>query len=843
MFKRFFSTLLVLAMALSFATVPAAQADTFTGPWTWTDISGQLTERNNRPVWASAYANGNWFYTDGQDLWNGGQAYRYDGYTQINITTDVRNAGVNRVDDIVSDGQTILFLQDVVRLDNQLKAVTYRNGQYVNVTNTLRNALNSNEGVSSVNGRNGTWYIVTTQKRLLRWDGSLSNPIALSLPTSVSGNEESMLYSVNHGSVSNVCSSYRPCGYVLNIAMVPVASGNWLLHIRNASNAANALFYRYDGSSFTDITNQFSQLSSVEYLDKMTSNGQRALLIGREDYSGRDVTWMGFTDGLSVTKLTPNDFSHTGNILSAWNGKSWMLLWNKVLYRLEDGYGASTQPKRLGEVADRFLQAAGDNGGRILLGGALSTIGSSSPSYPLTAKLVMVTEGIAPPVTGTNGNTTSNGTSGTERIYTSSNGPRVAVQGDPTDFRIGNGKEFTYRVSATDTDGMSQTEIYVNGTRIKTCAGGSCEFRAPYFTTGNQSTRSVQFFTRAMDYRGNVTDTSNYPDTLVVDANSSGGTNTTPSGTLSAWSWFDPAVDLKRNATAQFRADGWAERGINSMELWVNGSIKRTCWFQQAYGTQSCSTTIYGSDYTAGSVLSANAKMTDANNQVTWSTLRSITVVNADNGTVTPPTNNADAAPSVWEWTEPSTDRITTNGSAMYAVGAWDADGVRSITIMVNGVARPACTFSPGYGNQECRFTLSGSSYSPGSAVFMNAVARDAYGRETWTAGKIVRVTGSGTNGTSVSSQGTINVYSNSSWTFRANEMITVTSQGSDADGVNRVELTVNAVRVKTCTGTANCSVTIGPFPTRSVVTFGATLFDNLGNSVSTGYKQLLKTR
>ena len=140
--KRFISIVATLATVLitvPFTAVPAAQAG---GSLTWTDISAQLSERNNRPIWAMAYANGSWFYTDGHDLWNGGQAYRYDGATQVNMTADLRNAGINRVDEIVSDGaDTAIFLQDIVRLDDTLRIVVDKNGTLYNATNVIRGAF------------------------------------------------------------------------------------------------------------------------------------------------------------------------------------------------------------------------------------------------------------------------------------------------------------------------------------------------------------------------------------------------------------------------------------------------------------------------------------------------------------------------------------------------------------------------------------------------------------------------------------------------------------------------------------------------------------------------------
>src|SRR5689334_11081532 len=208
--KALFSFAALLVMTLM--AVPVSAATTFN----WTDLSSQLTVRTNRPVWAMAYANGNWFYTDGQDLWNGGQVYRYNGTTQTNITVAVRNAGISRVDDIVSDGSNVVFLKNVFRLDNQVEALRYRDGSYTNVTSWIRAALDSNEGISSLVGRNGTWMMVTTKARLVRFSESFSSYTRLAAPSEMkqlSSSDNGLLYSA-HGRMDRT-GSMSAAGIVL----------------------------------------------------------------------------------------------------------------------------------------------------------------------------------------------------------------------------------------------------------------------------------------------------------------------------------------------------------------------------------------------------------------------------------------------------------------------------------------------------------------------------------------------------------------------------------------------------------------------------------------------------
>ena len=267
--KRFAAAFLFSATV--FVSAPAL-ANASTGPWSWTDISGYLTVQTNRPVWAMAYANGNWFYTDGLDLWNGGQVYRFDGATQVNITLNVRNAGLNRVDDIVTDGTSVIFFKDIFRLDNAVEALRYRDGSYSNITSSLRSALDSNEGISSIVGRNGTWMMVSTRARLVRFNENFSSYARLTAPSEMkqlSSSDQGLLYSAHHGLDRNNYS---------NIVIAPIgnkfllgADAGLLTTVQDLGRPYRAAFWLYDGSSFQKIT------FPADYINGIAWNESRVL--------------------------------------------------------------------------------------------------------------------------------------------------------------------------------------------------------------------------------------------------------------------------------------------------------------------------------------------------------------------------------------------------------------------------------------------------------------------------------------------------------------------------------------------------------------------------------------
>lgn len=649
--KRFIASVLGVLMAAptAFLAPAAAIADgvATTGPWVWTDLSSQLTHRTNRPVWAVAYAGGSWFYTDGQDLWNGGQVYRYDGSTQINITTDVRNAGLARVDDIVTDGETTLFLQDVVRLDNQLSVVAYRYGQYTNITSQVRSGLRSDEGVSSITGRAGTWMVVTTKARLLRLTNS-GSATEISLPSNTSGNIEgdnsTLRYNVNHGSAVNGVGR-------VPLAIVPVNNGNWLLMADTWNN--NPRFFRYDGTNFTDVTTLFPNGMTRVY--KLTSNSDLAFIYSDAGF------WL--TNGVSRADIS--GLSGGDDIRTAWNGKSWLILVNKNLYRFQNTLSTQTA-QNYGATRDLFLQGAGDNNGRLLLAGAQSDMWNSNPSYPLTAKLVMVTEGVsAPQVQGV----TTHG----DRVYTTPYGPRVTVNGNPADFRIGNGRDFNYQVTASDADGVSRIDLYVNDALIRTCLSETtCGYRTTYWTNGANS-RSVKFWSRATDRYGNVTETASRPDYLTVDTSSNAsagnngqvqGINTDPAPNTSkknpaVWDWTEPnRSSLSGSEGTDYRMGAWDEDGLARIEIFVNGSIRRTCELGVAYGNRECSFWIQANDWNSNTDVFVNARATDRYGNVSWTNGKTIRIQNT----------NAQTSGNVWVSSNKSRynygDRLTFTGQA-----------------------------------------------------------------------------------------------------------------------------------------------------------------------------------
>jgi hypothetical protein len=706
-----------LIVTMSAVATPSYAATSFT----WTDLSSKLTVRSNRPVWAMAYANGNWFYTDGLELWNGGQVYRFDGYTQTNITLDVRNAGISRVDDIVSDGQNVLFLQNVATKSNNLIAVRYSSNTYTNLTTVIRGVFHTNETLSVITGKNGDWRFTTTEGRLFRWNAS-TTPVQMSLPSGLQSHVNQI--NANHWTWEN----YAFGNYVsytngmtwssgTKLLVVPLAGSRWLVTLTGSSWEA----YHLDGDSFTSLTSSWPQTTNLQWI---ASNGETALVASNVginySYAPNSIRqWNGQgTNTLSSSESSGASFAFEPGTRTIWNGSRWIIIANaKQVYALSID-GVLTY---IGEARDYFVTGASNNNGTVLLGGAVSKLGYFQPTSPLTAKLSSVTEaGVTIPSTGS----------------TQANGISAWAWLDPNQSTIRRDQFTTYNVGAWAANGLSRVEIYVNGTLCRTC-----DFATAY---GNQACAysiwggdygvgtQVTVNAKATSANGQtVWTTLSY--LTVTDA--SGSTNST-SNSPATWAWSVPdTTSIASNDSARFMVGAWDADGLSKIEMYVNGSLWNTCNFGTAYGNRECSITVNGSSFSIGSDVTVSAKATDVYGNASWSTSRTYRITSS---TASTSSSNQSAT---WVWSSPDVTSLTGEQTATFFVGAWDTDGLNRTEIWVNGQLKNTCSFGNVVGNRDCSFVIRPTDYANGTAVYVNARAIDSQSNITWSTSKTYNVT------------------------------------------------------------------------------------------------------
>ncbi len=794
---RFFAAAAILA-SVAFSVQPALAG----GGYDWTDISDKIAERTNRPVWAMAYAAPYWYLTDGQDLYSGGHVWKTEGTAMADITLDVRNAGLSRVDDIVSDGQTALFLKNVVGFNNNLEVLSY-NGSYINRTSNFRNTLRTNEGLASIKGKDGIWMFVTSQNRVFSWNQGSNLVTQISLPfstpysnTNSTDNLES--YSIRHASPADGNTWFK-------VTQVLPTNGGWTFVIPsiNGTNghgwsSADWKVYSYTNGSFTNITSNLA--SYLNYFATAYSNGSQVLLVTDLNVNDRSA-WI--IDGTTVKKVSNVPGIAWNKAIVSYDGSRWVIMSNKD-YAILEGTNIFVND----QTRDMFLTGAGNSNGTILLGGAVSELGRSEPTYPLTLKLVKLTSGT------TSGTTYSSGSFGGGSTYSSSAGPNVTTAGNPSNYTINNGETFIYRATASDTNGVNRVSLYVDGSLAKTCYSDTCEYSNIYYSN-SLSTRNIPVYAISMDNNGYTTQTAN--ESIKVNGTGSSsnqyGNNSvqnSSSGTY-YWSYFDPnQTTLQRGNTMTYNVGANDSDGVKRIELYVNGQLKKTCDLGQAYGNQLCSQTVYGTDYLSGANLAVNARIMDYLNKETWVPVQTIYV--SDNGSDNGSNNNNNGNDiSTWTWLDPSGSTLARTSNTTFRVQSSATQGLSLMEVYVNGNLKRTCNLSRAYGTQSCDLTIYGTDYSNGSVLSLNSKATDYNGKTAWSDNKSLTVQDNG------STSGDISTWT---WLDPSNSTLARTSnatfrvQSSASQGLNTMEVYVNGNLKRTCNfsrvyGTQSCDLTI----------------------------------
>lgn len=724
--KRLSSICLAL-FGIMLAIQPAAAAK----PLNWTDLSDQVAVQTNRTVWAMAYNDNldNLYYTDGLDLWNGGQVYRKEQHQVVNITLEVRSAGLSRVDDIVTDGRSVLFLKNPNLRNNQFEVLKYRRGIYTNVTSAWRSAFESNEGIGNISGRGGEWFIITSLGKVFKWDGSNNSPTRLLLPWELSNNVNNTFQ--NFKASANGGHYYLP--YKNEVFRILPTSGNkWLFvlsydhnKIANPYPAVNKI-YRYSSNDFMDISYEFK--TDLAYR-AVASNGTSALLVSSctacptyATQSGKEyiqVTGYGLTRYVSPIELKGQ---------AIWTGRSWLFL-NVADKRLTRVLESNVED--LGKMRDYFVTMASNNNGQTFFGGAASDVALSQPSFPLTAKLALASE--------------------------------IAV---------------ATGAALSDATTAFNLSVWQN-------------FEPDQSTLPNRS---------SVVYR--VTSKYNRP------------------------------------AGAQNRT------GFSRLEIYVNGRLVKTCLPQAVSDTESCAYILEGQNYPLGSQVAVNARVVGSvgEYQQVWTPLRFLQVTDSIMASY------QNSAPKTWAWRTPGHLSAVTQ-TATYTVGAWDgADGIAYVEIWVNGRAAKVCNFASYKYNVECALNLKAGDYTYGSDVYANAKVVDAANNVSWAEGMRWQVQKNGlaappypaesAQSTATDYAGTVSVQANTE-SYVNNQYITFSAAAEDRNGVGRIELYINGAYAYSCFNSTSCSWTTNAYSNQSYFSYGAYMFDNLGNRIWSGYKSI----
>jgi len=690
-------------VATAILTMSIQIASATSDPWQWVDVSDKLTVRRDRPVWAIARAEKYWYLTDGQDLRTGGHVWRTTGSNMSDVTKEVRNAGLNRVDDLVSDGQTVLLLSRVMAADASFEVVAQA-GALTNLTLMLRQAVLPDEGLASVSGKDGVFLFVTTHGRILAWN-SITQTIS-QLPDVPGATAYRGLYP---GVLRYSVRKTSPYGSTFYLTAVPHSKG-WLMVLRApmGSQALSKVF-RYENNTYSDITPLFSP-SGLTRIYTLASNGQKVFMVASDVSTGaanRVYTYDGveFSDLAALTSKLPSiDWARA---LVTHTGRSWMIVSGKDLVRF-----TGDRFEVLGQTLDYFVTLAGDANGKILLGGAVSNSNRpTEPTKPLTAKLVTVTDSAA------------------HKLVTT---PQTVVLGtsqstfwtwlEPNAATLSRDQSLEYHVGAWNQNGLQRIEMFSNGNSAQICALGSR-------VLGNQTCTLV---IQAKDYpppadvsiNAKITDANNLitwtpARTISIKLN--------PSAQVVAWTWLEPNLaSLNWTDSAVVKAQAKAQEGLNRIEFYVNGSMRQRCDFARAYGLRDCELRLSGLDYAPGVSLQVAIKAVGHEGVAAWSQSRTIEV--RDNK------KDAGSRPSsITIGLSPNKNLLNADDSVIYMAQAQDADGLERIEILVDGKLAQVCgPFNNAYTARDCSLQIIPTQYPEHYSLNVTTRAIDSTGSITW---------------------------------------------------------------------------------------------------------------
>ncbi|MFA6446732.1 MAG: hypothetical protein WCW31_00555 [Patescibacteria group bacterium] len=456
--------------------------------------------------------------------------------------------------------------------------------------------------------------------------------------------------------------------------------------------------WRMENGKISDISQEVCQagLSRVDSI----AGGPRFALYGQTSDKCSSTASKNF-DVSTAIKLQqipqellslPNDV--TKGSISAYDGTVWLIINGKNLYSY-DGQKLSA----LGRTQDYFTSIASDGNGSFILGGAVSNMNSDSPTLPLTAKLVKVTEGQIKAAAENRKLNTVKGTTNKISYWSWL---------EPNDSRHDNITDPKFTVGAQSAAGLKTVDLYVNGIKIKSCDAGN---------TKKNFTCSASIFSKAFAYGSEV-------KLSAMVTNSKGKTASVP---VQSIYFYDATAHangtlVESGRTSTYKVSAEAEDGIKQIDIYLNGKVSQTCLESQA-----CELQINKNDYAKGSELAVNARALGKNGLDNWTKLETIKV-----DSTAAPVITANQKLFAWFWSEPSDNILGANQSKLVRAQAIAADGLSSIQIIANGQVKQICHFNGQTSAQTCEATLFGNDYASNSSVPVSVKAIDLNGKEIY---------------------------------------------------------------------------------------------------------------
>lgn len=258
---------------------------------------------------------------------------------------------------------------------------------------------------------------------------------------------------------------------------------------------------------------------------------------------------------------------------------------------------------------------------------------------------------------------------------------------------------------------------------------------------------------------------------------------------------------LGNGQTTTVTASGNDNNGISSISIHVssNGTLVKTCNVSGSVASSTCLMSLYSNDYTNGSSLSIYAQMTDRGGNTATSATTTLSVQN----------NVTNVTGSVALALSPYVSTIASGQSTTATATAYDAGGISSMGIYVNGALAQTCPVSNYPTSNSCVTTIYGGSYASGSNVSIYAQITDNYGNTATSTTSTLSVQNSSSN------TGTVTLsLSPYATTLASGQSTTVTATASNGNGLASMGIYVNGAQLQTCPvsgypTSGSCSITL----------------------------------
>lgn len=400
----------------------------------------------------------------------------------------------------------------------------------------------------------------------------------------------------------------------------------------------------------------------------------------------------------------------------------------------------------------------------------------------------------------------------------------------------------TFYVAAQNPTGLGRVEVYTNGDLKRTCDfTSSLDIRVCSLEiAGKDYPANAEIFANARIFTSQDKEAqASWVTGLRIPRNASvNGAVNAASNTISSQAIKQLVVTLNPDTASVKRGTRVVVHvaaqnnvdGINRIEVYANNELKRVCTPGGVVTATSCDLDIDTGAYPAGTGISFYARVRDGSyHEMTWSNTRSVWIGDAKVQSLPDLTQNK---VSVWSWMSPIGTELGAGQHLDYSVGAWSADNVQRIDMIVDGVVRKTCSYGNVSGNKECTITLNDTDFADRHTAIFNARVVDQAGNKGWSDIRNVKVVREWLP-TTESLPSMITIEQDHTGGYALGDRVNFMVHSWSASSIDRIEIIANGQVVANCPGDV-CHWTSAPLTT-SQLEYQARAIDTVGRSIWTG--------